>query len=88
MRGVKHGIQHSGGKIKHGIKTASSGPRVGNDIPKSGGGVSQHSGQVPKIKNSVNHSISQMISARSKSHPSTHPVRIPGGKFSGKVRGK
>ena len=84
--GIKHGIKHTGGKVKNPVKLSGN-SRVAHSVFTNGGGVSQHAGQPPKIKNSVNHSIDQMIAARKKSHPSTHPVRVSGGKFSGCVRG-
>jgi hypothetical protein len=86
-RGIKHGIAKSGGKIKNSVGLAGN-SRVAHTVSTGGGGVSQHAGQVPKIKNSVNHSIDQMNAARAKSHPSVHPVLVSGGCFSGSIRGK
>jgi hypothetical protein len=81
--GIKHGIPMGSGKVSRGIAKGSG--RVAHSIGNSAGNVSMHSGQVPKISNSVAKSHSQLDAARAKSHPSTHPVKIPGGPFSGKV---
>jgi hypothetical protein len=86
-RGIKLGTKHHGGKIKNSVGLSGN-SRVAHTVSTGGGGVSQHAGQVPKIKNSVNHSIDQMNAARAKSHPSTHPVKVSGGCFSGSIRGK
>lgn len=46
-----------------------------------------HSGQPPKIKDSVKHEHKQLAQARKKAHPhSGHQGRVSGGPYKGKVK--